>query len=165
MPGVEIPEPVLPERAKPVTPYGQPPGCIVLRKEKRQIRHTAGGGGSNPTPVRMAWTLSLGNLKPGEASLSSEAAAARISRNGSARANSWASSNYSDPDIKRRHRSPNRESPERRNDPRSELELRARGYCCGYRFKKIKYLRLMMYWPKTDRYSSGDLRHLKILRA
>jgi 23S rRNA pseudouridine2457 synthase len=65
-----IPEPVLPERAKLVTPHGPTTWLrIVLREgKKRQIRHmTAAVGHPTLRLVRIALgPLSLGDLKPGE---------------------------------------------------------------------------------------------------
>lgn len=65
-----IPEPELPERAKPVTPHGPTSWLrIVLREgKKRQIRHmTAAIGHPTLRLVRVAMgPLSLGGLQPGE---------------------------------------------------------------------------------------------------
>jgi 23S rRNA pseudouridine2457 synthase len=65
-----VPEPELPERAKPVTAHGSTTWLrIVLREgKKRQIRHmTAAVGHPTLRLIRMAiGPLSLGTLKPGE---------------------------------------------------------------------------------------------------
>ncbi len=65
-----IPEPVLPERAKPVTPHGPTTWLRIVLTEgkKRQIRHmTAAVGFPTLRLVRVAMgPLTLGELKPGE---------------------------------------------------------------------------------------------------
>jgi 23S rRNA pseudouridine2457 synthase len=67
---MEISAPVLPERAKPVTPHGPTTWLrIVLREgKKRQIRHmTAAVGYPTLRLVRIAiGPLSLGDMQPGE---------------------------------------------------------------------------------------------------
>lgn len=65
-----IPDPVLPERSKPITPHAPPSWIRLILQEgkKRQIRHsTAAVGFPTLRLVRVAiGTLQLGSLKPGE---------------------------------------------------------------------------------------------------